>query len=337
MRLVCKVLPSIPVILLLALLVSLAGGCDKKGKTRRGCDGDSECEGGICFESQCYPACSEQGDCADDDPAIKPAAPEACNGKDENCNGQTDEGFPNTDGDLEADCVDPDDDNDTILDDGDGDQQYNTPCAPGQTTYCDDNCRLNANPGQEDQDGNGKGDACDDDTDGDGDPNATDCAPNDPAIFHGQAEPCDDVDNDCDGKTDEGENNAGCQIFYRDVDGDTFGNPALQKCLCGPDYVTKYTAENNKDCCDADANVRPTQAAYFSSANQCGTFDYDCNGSEQKQLTSGGSCGGINCNYTEGWDGAAAACGASGTWIKGCSGAVWICSDKTEQKTQSCR
>jgi len=294
---------------------------------------DAKC---LCIAVVPYTA-SQVGDCADDDAAIKPAAPEACNGKDENCNGQTDEGFPNTDGDLLADCVDPDDDNDTILDDGDGDGTYTTPCAPGQTTYCDDNCRLNENAGQDDQDGDGTGDACENDIDGDGDPNATDCAPSNPAIFHGQAEPCDEVDNDCDGKTDEGENNAGCRTFYRDADGDTFGDASMQKCLCGPDYPNKYTAETKTDCCDSDANVRPTQAAYFSSASQCGGFDYDCNGVEQKELTVTGKCSGLLCDYTAGWSGSVPACGQTGNWLNGCKTGFFTCDEQKISKTQMCR
>jgi len=49
-------------------------------------------------------------------------SPEVCDGVDNNCNNQVDEGFPDTDGDGLHDCVDPDDDNDGALDGSD--------CAP---------------------------------------------------------------------------------------------------------------------------------------------------------------------------------------------------------------
>jgi len=41
---------------------------------------------------------------------------ETCDGADNNCNTLVDEGFPNFDGDPQADCVDPDDDNDLAAD-----------------------------------------------------------------------------------------------------------------------------------------------------------------------------------------------------------------------------
>jgi putative metal-binding protein len=51
---------------------------------------------------------------------------EVCDGHDNNCDTQVDEGFPDTDSDGAKDCVDPDDDNDGVLDGAD--------CAPLDAT-----------------------------------------------------------------------------------------------------------------------------------------------------------------------------------------------------------
>jgi alpha-tubulin suppressor-like RCC1 family protein len=67
---------------------------------------------------------------------------EICDAIDNNCNGATDEGFADTDGNGIANCVDPDIDGDGAGND-------------------DDNCPEVANPDQNDGDGDGLGDACD--------------------------------------------------------------------------------------------------------------------------------------------------------------------------------
>ena len=83
-------------------------------------------------------------DCNDSNAAIYPGATEVCDGLDNDCDGQIDEGFPNTDGDSQANCVDSDDDNDGVPD-------------------INDNCPLVVNPNQTDADNDGVGDACDPD------------------------------------------------------------------------------------------------------------------------------------------------------------------------------
>jgi hypothetical protein len=57
--------------------------------------------------------------------AVFPAT-EICDGKDNNCNSFVDEGFPDTDADGLKDCIDPDIDNDGVLNAGD--------CAPADAT-----------------------------------------------------------------------------------------------------------------------------------------------------------------------------------------------------------
>lgn len=70
-----------------------------------------------------------------------------------------------------------------------------------------DLCPLQADPGQEDLDGDGLGDACDMDADGDGEKNPSDCDPLDASRSHLLPELCDDIDHDCDGSPFE---NADC-------------------------------------------------------------------------------------------------------------------------------
>jgi uncharacterized protein YjdB len=65
-----------------------------------------------CTRPQGYKLSSEltatTGDCNDNNSAINPGATEACDGIDNNCNGQKDEGFADVNNNGIADCVDPD-------------------------------------------------------------------------------------------------------------------------------------------------------------------------------------------------------------------------------------
>lgn len=75
-------------------------------------------------------------------PLIAASTCEVCDGLDNDLNEGIDEGFPSNDNDGLADCVDPDDDNDFVLD-------------------AIDNCPFTYNPDQADFDLVGVGDACD--------------------------------------------------------------------------------------------------------------------------------------------------------------------------------
>jgi len=113
------------------------------------------------------------------------AAPEICDGLDNDCDGQTDEGFPDTNQDGVKDCLVSDKDGDGMLD-------------------IADNCPAVPNPGQADFDLDGDGDACDLDDDNDLVADLQDCSPMNPDVSPKAVEKCNGVDDDCDLVVDEG-------------------------------------------------------------------------------------------------------------------------------------
>ena len=218
--------------------------------------------------------------------AVEPTE-DVCDGKDNDCDGSTDEDFDDSDMDGIADCVDLDVDND------------------GRTNTLD-NCPLIANDSQRDTDGDDVGDACDDDDDGDGFLDEEDCGPLSLERFPGAPERCDGTDDDCDGLTDEeieepcfdgdetlsavgvcqtglrvcntgewsmcmeqilpsaeicngldddcdGEVDEGLQAGFPDLDGDGYGD-RLAAPICP---ATPGTVANQLDCDDSDASIKP--------------------------------------------------------------------------------
>ena len=91
------------------------------------------------------------------------------------------------------------------------------------------------------------------DADGDGVAGAeyggADCDDQDAAVYPDASEICDDVDQDCDGSVDEGQEFA---TWYPDLDGDGFGDDsgALEACRVLPDHVV-----TGGDCSVLDASV----------------------------------------------------------------------------------
>ena len=104
------------------------------------------------------------------------------------------------------------------------------------------------------------------DRDGDGVPAGEDCNDSDPSIFPDADEACNLVDDDCDGEIDEEVR----LVYYRDADGDTFGNPSdlLAACEQPEGYVV-----NDEDCNDASADAFP------GGEEVCDGLDNDCDGS----------------------------------------------------------
>lgn len=140
-----------------------AGGSGGGGSGGTGGDGGSGGSGGGCFDTDGDEVCDEVDRC----PSV------------------ADPGQEDTDADGLGDACDACPSDPANDEDGDG--------ACGDV----DNCPGVANAGQENLDRDDLGDACDPDVDGDGAWDVDDCAPRDPAVFPGAADPCGGADTDC--------------------------------------------------------------------------------------------------------------------------------------------
>ena len=159
--------------------------------------------------------------------------------------------------------------------DGDGVFNFNPDCDDPDPA---DNCPKVVNPLQADLDGDDVGDLCDPDMDGDQDPNELDCAPMDGAVYHGQYESCNEIDDNCDGQVDE-EDALDCDALFYDFDGDDFGVSENVKCLCAPKAL--YTAPAGGDCSDYDETVNP------GVDEVCNAKDDDCDGQVNEEGATG--------------------------------------------------
>ncbi|UKM64066.1 T9SS type A sorting domain-containing protein [Flavobacteriaceae bacterium GSB9] len=206
-------------------------------------------------------------DCNDSEAASYPGNVEVCDGIDNDCDGQVDEGVKNT---YYADT-----DGDGYGDLGNTQEACSQPAGyVTDSTDCDDT-DANINPGEVEIPNNGTDENCDgtdaslwyQDLDGDGfgNPNIsqqsntrpagyvgnnTDCNDNESASYPGNVEVCDGIDNDCDGQVDEGVENT----YYADTDGDGYGDVGNTQEACS--QPAGYVTDNN-DCDDTDANINP--------------------------------------------------------------------------------
>ncbi|MBR59382.1 MAG: hypothetical protein CMH54_15375, partial [Myxococcales bacterium] len=145
-------------------------------------DGFGQPVAGVC---ECVPPdgyVTDNTDCNDTDPTIYPYAPELCDGKDNDCDGQV----PGDESDSDADGF--------RICDGDCDDGVAT-TYPGAFELCDN----------VDNDCDGYVSSTENDSDGDGQRIcAGDCNDGNVMVYTGAPEICDNTDNDCDTLVDEG-------------------------------------------------------------------------------------------------------------------------------------
>ena len=232
-------------------------------------------------------------DCDDTDELTFPGGDEVCDGADNDCNGEIDDGatdllvwYADADEDGYGDafdsietCTPPEG---YTLDSSDcDDTEYTT--NPGADEYCD----------EVDNDCDGDLDESDSvdapiwysDGDGDsyGDPtrsayscsqpsgavaNDDDCDDSDSDTNPDGIEYCDTIDNNCDGTVDE-DTAEDALTWYYDYDGDGYGDPLVTTEACSQ---PKGYVSNDDDCDDIDKSVSP------SGTESCNGQDDDCDG-----------------------------------------------------------
>ena len=136
------------------------------------------------------------------------------------------------------------------------------------------------------------------DGDGDGATSDVDCDDTNPAIHPGAAEDtCNDRDDDCDGDRDE--DAPGALTWYRDADGDGFGDPSAPMTGCEP--PSGYVADATD--CDDSLNTRHPGANELVGDG----IDQDCDGEDAEDTGAEegkGICGcgsGIGRNVAPGF------------------------------------
>jgi hypothetical protein len=236
-------------------------------------------------------------DCDDGDPSVHPAGAEDCDGVDDDCDGDVDEGVTSTFyADADADgygdagatteaCAAPSGfvTDATDCDDADGGVH------PGASELCnegDDDCDGDVDEGvtstfYADADGDGYGSsaystaACSAPSGWVADDG--DCDDTEPAAWPGNDERCDGIDNDCDGSVDEA-TAVDATTWYSDTDGDGYGDSGSATAACS---APSGSVAEAGDCDDGDAGVHP------GASELCDGVDQDCDGAVDEDPVDG--------------------------------------------------
>ena len=180
----------------------------------------------------------DASDCDDGDPEVNPGATEVCDadspGLDEDCDGLSDDDDPSVDASTVP----------TWYADVDGDG-YGSSAGSGRAQCADPSSSALSFVADD----------------------SSDCDDKDAGVNPGATEVCDEdeTDEDCDGLADDDDSSvdsSSLSTFYRDRDGDGYGDPATsaQTCDAGTGYVVDDT-----DCDDWDDTLSPETVWYADS------------------------------------------------------------------------
>ena len=152
----------------------------------------------------------------------------------------------------------------------------------------------------------------------------SDCDDTRADVNPGQAELCDDVDQDCDGEPQPSQ----APTWYLDCDADGYaklGAQTVKQCeepapaACGGRWTTRVPSNSQDpptaDCDDDEPQAHPGQDTWFERPASSG-FDYNCDGDEERRwklgkADSSAAClGTFTCSGPSGWIGGVPQCGA---------------------------